>query len=189
MRTSFCILLLSFVIVSQSLIVAAPKSCLDCHATATPTLVSAWKVSRHTAHDVGCADCHGKDHSNIFEVKGAVSAAVCGSCHAKEVREFDRSLHDIAMDTLRTDSRFNRLSPVMKDLGCNGCHQIGAHFPDGSRGKCNSCHSGHMFSAAEAREPQACATCHTGADHPHMEMSRQAFRAQGQILGAERNSP
>jgi len=171
------------VIVSQSLIVAAPKSCLDCHATATPTLVSAWKVSRHTAHDVGCADCHGKDHSNIFEVKGAVSAAVCGSCHAKEVREFDRSLHDIAMDTLRTDSRFNRLSPVMKDLGCNGCHQIGAHFPDGSRGKCNSCHSGHMFSAAEAREPQACATCHTGADHPHMEMWKAS--KHGQLFASE----
>lgn len=176
----FLPLVLAMGVVSLS---AAPKSCLDCHSSSTPTLVQAWKDSRHAAHDVGCADCHGKDHSNIFEVKGAVSAGVCGSCHSKEVREFDQSLHALAMDTIARDPKFTRLSPVMKEMGCNACHQIGAHFSDGSRGKCNSCHSGHMFSAAEARDPAACAACHTGADHPHMEM--WAASKHGQLFASE----
>ena len=183
MRTSYSFFFLAFCLFDLPTILAGPKSCLDCHTDATPTLVTAWKESRHAAHDVGCADCHGKDHSTIFESKGAVSAAVCGSCHSKEVREFDRSLHAVAMDTLLKDSRFKRLSPAMKEMGCNGCHQVGAHFPDGSRGKCNTCHSGHSFSAAEAREPQACAACHTGADHPHMEMWEAS--KHGQLFASE----
>ncbi len=35
---------------------------------------------------------------------------------------------------------------------------------------CDSCHTRHTFSVAEAREPEACATCHMGFDHPQWEM-------------------
>jgi len=49
--------------------------------------------------------------------------------------------------------------------GCGGCHRVGL---DG--GKCDSCHTRHLFSAAEARRPEACATCHMGFDHPQWEM-------------------
>jgi hydroxylamine dehydrogenase len=35
---------------------------------------------------------------------------------------------------------------------------------------CDSCHTGHTFSADEARQPQACASCHMGFDHPQWEM-------------------
>ena len=59
-----------------------------------------------------------------------------------------------------------------------GCHQIGAHSTDGSRGKCNSCHSSHSFSVKEARRPEACAPCHTGPDHPHMEIWRASKHGQ-----------
>ena len=159
-------------------VIAAPASCVDCHSKSNPVLVAAWQQSRHALKEVGCADCHGDNHSKIFEVKGAVSAAVCGSCHAKQVKEFDSSLHAVAMDMLKTDPRFHRLSPVMADLSCNSCHQIGARFPDGSRGKCNSCHSGHSFSTAEARRPEACAQCHTGPDHPHLEMWQASKHGQ-----------
>ncbi len=178
MRLPSIILITVLCLLGKVNVSAAPKTCLDCHSTATPTLVKAWKESRHAAHDVGCADCHGSDHSNIFEVKGAVSAAVCGSCHGREQREFDQSLHAIAMDTLFADARFKKLSPVMQEAGCIGCHQIGAHSSDGSRGKCNSCHSGHSFSAAEARQPAACAACHVGADHPHKEMWEASVHGQ-----------
>lgn len=146
-------------------------------------MVAAWEQSAHAAHEVGCAQCHGDNHSRIFEVKGAVSAAVCGSCHARQWKEFGRSLHAEAVDLLETDPRFHRLSPAMADATCNSCHQIGAHFPDGSRGQCNSCHSGHLFSPAEARRPEACAPCHTGSDHPQLEMWQTS--KHGQLFAAE----
>ena len=160
-----------------------PESCVSCHEKTNPTMVSAWQQSRHAAKGVGCSGCHGDNHSRIFEVKGRVSAAVCGSCHAKEVKEFDRSLHAQAMDLLKTDPRLERLSPVMADQSCNACHKIGVRSADGSRGQCNSCHSGHSFSAAEARRPEACAVCHTGPDHPHLEMWQAS--KHGQLFAAE----
>ena len=41
---------------------------------------------------------------------------------------------------------------------------------DGSVGKCDSCHTRHTFSAAEAEEPEACGTCHMGPDHEQIDM-------------------
>jgi hypothetical protein len=35
---------------------------------------------------------------------------------------------------------------------------------------CDACHTRHTFSADEARQPQACETCHMGFDHPQWEM-------------------
>lgn len=163
--------------------IAAPEGCVDCHNKSAPTLVAAWQQSRHAAKNVGCADCHGNNHSKIFEVKGAVSASVCGSCHSKQVKEFSGSLHAVAVEMMKTDPRFGRLSPAMADLSCQSCHQIGARFPDGSRGKCNSCHSGHLFSVEEARQPEACAQCHTGPDHPHLEMWQAS--KHGQLFAAK----
>ena len=111
-----------------------------------------------------------------------MSAGKCGSCHAKEVKQFDRSLHAAAVDLMKSDPKFARLSPAMADAGCNGCHQIGAKFADNSRGKCNSCHSGHSFSIAEAKRPESCAPCHSGSDHPQMEMWQSS--KHGQLFAA-----
>jgi hydroxylamine dehydrogenase len=146
------------------------ETCVECHSKSSPRLVTSWQESRHAVKGVGCAACHGEDHSRIFEVKGEVSAAVCGTCHATQVKEFSKSLHAIAIDTMKADPKFGRLSPAMAELSCNGCHQIGKQFSDGSRGNCNSCNSGHSFSSREARRPESCAQCHTGPDHEHLEM-------------------
>ena len=65
--------------------------------------------------------------------------------------------------------------------GCGGCHKIGlkseaelkelrkegAGFGVAS---CDACHTRHIFSVQEARQPQACQTCHMGFDHPQWEM-------------------
>ena len=37
---------------------------------------------------------------------------------------------------------------------------------------CDACHTRHTFSAEEARQPQACQTCHMGFDHAQWEMMR-----------------
>jgi hydroxylamine dehydrogenase len=35
---------------------------------------------------------------------------------------------------------------------------------------CDVCHTRHLFSVEEAKQPQACETCHMGFDHPQWEM-------------------
>jgi len=65
--------------------------------------------------------------------------------------------------------------------GCGGCHKIGlkteeeivALKKDGAGfglASCDACHTRHTFSVEEARQPQACQTCHMGFDHPQWEM-------------------
>ena len=61
--------------------------------------------------------------------------------------------------------------------GCGGCHRIGLKNEDDQGGgrhvrpvvlRCVP--HRHLFSVKEAREPQACQTCHMGIDHPQWEM-------------------
>jgi hydroxylamine dehydrogenase len=65
--------------------------------------------------------------------------------------------------------------------GCGGCHKIGlksdadivALRKQGNAfgiASCDACHTRHTFSVQEARQPQACQTCHMGFDHPQWEM-------------------
>ncbi|NOY05018.1 MAG: cytochrome C, partial [Chlorobi bacterium] len=45
---------------------------------------------------------------------------------------------------------------------------------------CDACHTRHTFSSKEAKQPQACQTCHMGFDHPQWEMyssSKHGVRA------------
>ncbi len=71
------------------------------------------------------------------------------------------------------------LSDGMK--GCSGCHKMGVKSEEelerlkakGSKFRhafCDACHTRHTFSLEEARQPQACQTCHMGFDHPQWEM-------------------
>jgi predicted nucleic acid-binding Zn-ribbon protein len=46
--------------------------------------------------------------------------------------------------------------------------------PDGSTGTCTACHTRHMFSLKQAREPQTCGQCHLGYDHPHIEIYEES---------------
>jgi hydroxylamine dehydrogenase len=157
---------------------AAQLTCIECHGKAEHTMVEAWRTSKHAEAGVGCDACHGDDHSKIFAEKGQVSASVCGGCHSAQVKEFNQSLHAAAVDLLIEDPKFKRLSPAMAEAGCMTCHQVGKRAVDGARGKCNTCHSGHSFSSEEARRPEACASCHTGPDHPHMEMWQASKHGQ-----------
>jgi multi-heme cytochrome with CxxCH motif len=54
---------------------------------------------------------------------------------------------------------------IAGEKGCGGCHRIGR-----DEGKCDSCHTRHLFATTESRRPEACMTCHMGFDHPQWEM-------------------
>ena len=51
---------------------------------------------------------------------------------------------------------------------------IGRLNLDGSRGSCSACHSRHDFSSRRARQPENCAKCHLGPDHPQKEIFEES---------------
>jgi hypothetical protein len=90
--------------------------------------------------------------------------------------------------------------------GCGGCHKIGVKTaseikelkkssPGFGTASCDACHTRHLFSVEEARQPQACETCHTGFDHPQWEMysgSKHGVRyllKQNKVLPASASAP
>lgn len=166
------------------------QSCVGCHATENPRIIDQWVGSAHFTAGVGCAGCHGVDHDAMFAADGDVSPRVCAECHADEVTEFSRGAHARAERDARQADLFKAAPPEIQRQGCMLCHSIGKIFPDGSSGRCNHCHTGHRFSAAEARAPHACEGCHMGPDHPQIEAWNASkhgisFRA----LGDENTAP
>ncbi len=107
----------------------------------------------------------------------------CNTCREDRVTQFKAGKHSLAWAALKamptTHQKPMALIEGMK--GCGGCHKIGlkseeeiqALKADGAGfglASCDACHTRHTFSVIEARQPQACQTCHMGFDHPQWEM-------------------
>ncbi len=150
------------------------QSCVGCHRQHNARLVDQWLDSAHFGADVGCEACHGTDHDAMFAAHGDVAPTVCDECHADAYTEFARSKHAEAEADAKGHAMFLAAPPAIQRQGCMACHAIGKIWPDGSTGRCNDCHGGHRFSAAEARAPEACEVCHMGPDHPQIEAWRSS---------------
>jgi hypothetical protein len=177
-------------------------ACIECHARITPGAVKDWKASAHRAEGVGCDDCHGDGHmtpEDVHEVR-TVTGATCGGCHEKQFEQFRGGKHALAWASMhavpRIDWRPSVITTGMK--GCGGCHKIGlmteaqireakeANSPFGFA-SCDACHTRHTFAVSEAREPEACATCHMGHDQSQWDMyktSKHGVRHALKRLGA-----
>jgi hypothetical protein len=129
------------------------QDCAACHDGLQPKLSEQWSRSAHARAGVGCADCHGENHSLVFREEGRVSPAVCGECHPRAAEEFARSRHSHAEEHLIASALF-RATPDARRESCFACHRIGATNLDGTSGSCNVCHASHEFSAAQARTPK-----------------------------------
>lgn len=160
--------------------------CVDCHKTVTPNIVSDWKLSKHFDNGIDCSTCHGDKHSSANDVSNVniPTPETCGQCHEQRVTEFKKGKHALswasylAMPT--THMQPMALTEGMK--GCGGCHKIGIKSEEDIKklkkegrntfglASCDACHTRHTFSIKEAKQPQACMTCHTGFDHPQWEM-------------------
>lgn len=143
-----------------------PESCVNCHEGATRD----WERGSKSEFML-CVDCHGEAHTgpgnaHLVEVPTPKDCAVC---HPQEVERFEEGKHAYAWEAMLAVPTFQDMPKAATDKGCVVCHQIGYEWDDGSRGRCDSCHSRHVFSAEEAREPESCGHCHTG-DHPQYEM-------------------
>ena len=164
---------------------AAVDVCVKCHRTVTPNIVSDWELSLHQKNDIGCDACHGDGHTSAKDVDKVVTitAKTCADCHETQVEQFTKGKHALSWASYKAMPTTHALPMVLADgmKGCGGCHKLGlktdaeieALKRQGSvfgHASCDACHTRHTFSTVEARQPQACQTCHMGFDHPQWEM-------------------
>ncbi len=156
-------------ICSVCAVVHAADNCVDCHVSVTPKAVSDWRASSHGKKGIGCDSCHGKKHKSASDPEKAVKPSIttCAACHKQRVEQYSKGKHSLAWKAMMAMPTVHRQPVTLIEgmVGCGWCHKIGA-----KTGACNSCHTRHTFSASEAKQPQACQTCHMGFDHPQWEM-------------------
>jgi hypothetical protein len=176
-------------------VMAAAPDCIGCHDQATPLVVMDWRASRHAEEGIGCDGCHKGNHRSGSDVANltVITAQTCGGCHERQMQQFTAGKHAHAWDAAKALPTAHAL-PIALGPGaadCGSCHKIGLKAePEISRlraagsvfghASCDSCHTRHAFSVMEARQPQACQTCHMGRDHPQWEMysaSKHGVRA------------
>jgi hypothetical protein len=121
---------------------------------------------------------------DVEKVNGMSSVNVgCRQCHGSKVALEGTDGALITLDDLKPDAqgRPTIAEAVAKiKRGPNGqptLHAsswpntgIGRLNLDGSLGSCSACHSRHDFSPRRARQPENCAKCHLGPDHPQKEV-------------------
>jgi len=158
---------------------------MECHSKVTPNIVSDWKLSKHSQVEVSCVSCHGDQHTSASDVAKVKipTPDTCATCHETQVAQYKKGKHSLAWAAMKAmpTIHWQPMAMIEGEKGCGGCHKIGLKTPDeivdlrqhGSEfgsAACDSCHTRHTFSAEEARQPQACESCHMGFDHPQWEM-------------------
>ncbi len=129
--------------------------------------------------EVGCIDCHGGvgrqkiRHDRDLRMP---DRAVCGTCHleqfaqaeSEKAQTWPQNQWPQGHPSHAVDWKANVETAIWAGMaereiaqGCDMCHY--------QQNKCDGCHTRHSFSAAEARQPEACATCHNGVDHNEYE--------------------
>jgi len=161
------------------------QPCLECHKKVSPSIVSDWKLSEHSQNDGNCSACHGEEHTSAQDAAKAKipTPETCATCHGSQVEQFKKGKHAAAWAAMKAmpTAHWQPMALMEGMKGCGGCHKIGLKTeaeikelkksgPGFGLASCDACHTRHTFSVQEARQPQACQTCHMGFDHPQWEM-------------------
>ena len=161
------------------------SQCVDCHSKVTPNIVSDWKLSKHSQADVTCVACHGDQHTSADDVAKVKMPTpdTCATCHQTQVEQYKKGKHSMAWAAMLAmpTIHWQPMAMIEGEKGCGGCHKIGLKSPQDmaalnraenefGTASCDSCHTRHTFSVEEAKQPQACESCHMGFDHPQWEM-------------------
>jgi hydroxylamine dehydrogenase len=178
---SALIILLSLVFVSP----ASAQVCVECHKKVTPGIVNDWQLSKHHQNKIDCSECHGDQHKSAQDVAKVKipTSDTCAMCHEARVKQFKSGKHATAWAAMKAmpTAHWQPMALMEGMKGCGGCHKIGLKSeaeikelkksgPGFGVASCDACHTRHTFSVQEARQPQACQTCHMGFDHPQWEM-------------------
>jgi len=163
----------------------AAQDCIQCHHEITPGIVGDWQLSKHSENDITCSDCHGTGHTSAEDVSkvNIPTPKTCAQCHDTQVEQFSRGKHAAGWASYLAMPTTHNLPMALREgmKGCGGCHKIGLKTEEDIEklkaqgagfgvASCDACHTRHTFSLDEARQPQACQTCHMGFDHPQWEM-------------------
>ncbi len=183
MRLSQIMLIILAIIIYTPAIPA--EECVNCHKDVTPSIVSDWQLSTHSKNEVECFTCHGDLHTSADDVYKVEipTAETCNTCHEEQVEQFKRGKHAVAWAAMKAlpTAHWQPMALMEGMKGCGGCHKLGLKTEEEIRdlkkngagfgvASCDTCHTRHTFSVKEARQPQACQTCHMGFDHPQWEM-------------------
>lgn len=179
----------TIIVIAATLLFAssvAADICVDCHRKLNPGIVNDWELSSHSKKDVTCATCHGDKHTTVYDVANVrpQNPDVCAPCHKERVDQFKSGKHAYAWvaQWAMPAAHWQPMALMEGKKGCGGCHRIGLKSDEDIKGlkekgaasfglaSCDVCHTRHTFSVREARQPQACRTCHMGIDHPQWEM-------------------
>jgi hypothetical protein len=172
--------------------------CVECHREVSPGLVEQYFAGAMGAPGVQnprvssmlggmdrvpCTTCHGAQHTSSEDWMEAElpDYETCRGCHPVEVEQFLAGKHALAWRAMMAIPMTKKMPPEEVLFGCGGCHKIGVKSreellglglsrPYGIGATCDQCHTRHRFSVVEARQPEACAKCHMGFDHPQWEM-------------------
>jgi hypothetical protein len=164
---------------------AMAQECVTCHEKVTPNIVSDWKLSTHSQNDVDCSVCHGDQHKDPYDVDKVQipTPDTCADCHDEKVEQFKAGKHAAAWAAMKAmpTAHWQPIALMEGMKGCGACHKIGLKTEEEIKelkktgagfgvASCDACHTRHLFSVQEARQPQACQTCHMGFDHAQWEM-------------------
>jgi hypothetical protein len=182
-------LIVVFLTLATTVLAAQPSDpaaqCVGCHAKVTPNIVSDWKLSKHSQVDVTCVACHGDQHTSADDVTKVKMPTpdTCATCHQTQVEQYKKGKHSMAWAAMLAmpTIHWQPMAMIEGQKGCGGCHKIGLKSPQDmaalnrvenefGTASCDSCHTRHTFSVEEAKQPQACESCHMGFDHPQWEM-------------------
>ena len=160
-----------------------PSACITCHEQVTPGIVAQYTLGKMAQAGLDCSACHGSEH--MLGRQDAAKAQLptpetCQPCHQDQYDQYLAGKHSKAWIAMEAMPMLNHQPSMIggADMsGCSGCHKIGVIPADTKdkdihygTGACDSCHTRHTFSKAEAQDPRACQTCHMGFDHPQWEM-------------------
>jgi hypothetical protein len=177
---------------------AVQSTCEECHAKITPWLVKDFNRGV-MAETMGCADCHGEGHTGMDDAANAElpTIATCAACHEEKAAQYLAGKHAKGLLAIQV-LPFSHGQPdafVEGQKGCGGCHTLGIATQEDRKTEarqyykygmdCQNCHTRHSFSVAEAREPEACQTCHQGFDHPQWEMWSTSKHGVAYLLDRE----
>jgi len=175
---------LSFLLIPTFLL-AKPSTCEDCHKKVSPGIVKDFNRGK-MAKRLTCKSCHGSAHKSANDADKAKlpTISTCKRCHKKQVKQYMSGKHSLGLVAITAFPGFAHKQPkafIAGQKGCNGCHNLGITNDNVRKNldlrkyykygmDCQNCHTRHAFSVKEAKEPEACNSCHTGFDHAQWEM-------------------
>jgi len=183
---------------------ASAQVCVDCHQKVTPSIVLDWQLSKHGQAKIQCSTCHGDQHQSVKDVANVQipTPDTCAMCHPTQVQQFKSGKHAISWASMKAmpTTHWQPMALIEGMKGCGGCHKVGlkteAEIKELKKGgagfglaSCDVCHTRHVFSVQEARQPQACQTCHMGIDHPQWEMYSSSKHGVRYLLKQNKTLP